>query len=69
MNELSIDQIRAVEEFARGLRECYNNKLKNGDEMTRILMNYAIQILDIHLSLAQIKFERWENNFARAHGQ
>jgi len=66
--ELSHQEFIAIEEFAKDLKECFSNKLKDGDEFTRILMNYAIQIIDIHLSLAQIKFERWANNMEKSFG-
>ena len=65
MEEYTPEQILAIEEFHKDLKECYANKLKGADEFTRILMNYAIQVLDIHLSLAQIKFDRYSNNMAR----
>ncbi len=70
MEELDSSQLLAVEEFARGLRECFTNKLTSDkDEFNRIFMIYVLQVLDIHLSLAQIKFNRYGNNFAKAHGQ
>lgn len=65
MEELSHDQIIAIEEFVRGIRECFLNKMNDGDKFNQIFMTYALQILDIHLSLAQLKFERWSNNMAK----
>ena len=70
MNELDHDQLIAIEEFARGLRECFSNKLNTTkDEMVKITLSYAQQVLDIHLSLAQIKFDRYATNMAVHYGK
>jgi hypothetical protein len=67
MEEYTHEQMLAVQEFAKGLRGCFLEKMK--DDVNRIFMNYALQVLDIHLSLAELKFERYANNMAVAHGK
>lgn len=69
-NELSHQEITAIEKFVEDLKRCYKNYLTNHqDEITKIFMNYVLQTLDIHLQLAQIKFERWANNMERCFNQ
>lgn len=70
MNEYSHEQIIAIEEFAEGLRECFQNYLNNHqDNISKIFMDYVLQTLVIHLQLARIKFDRYSNNFAKANAQ
>lgn len=65
-DELSHQEIIAIEKFVEDLKGCYQKYLNmHQDEITKIFMNYVLQTLDIHLQLAQIKFERWANNMEK----
>lgn len=66
MNEYTHEQIIAVEEFAKGLRECFSNKSDSANPLSKAVMWYVLQTLDIHVSLAQLKFERYVNNHQTA---
>ena len=70
MNELDNNQILAIEEFAKGLQECFTNK-KNApadDKLMSIAMDYVLKVIDIHLQLAQLKFNRYAFNMEVASG-
>ena len=71
LNELSPEQYQAVEDFAKGLQECFTNK-KNApasDKLISIVMKYVLEVIDIHLQLAHLKFDRYamqmEKNYAK----
>lgn len=69
MNEYSHEQILAVEAFAKGLKDCYESRLKDTkpgftEGVEKLLLDYCLKVLTIHLELARIKFERFANNMA-----
>ncbi len=64
--ELTPQEFTAIKEFADGLRGCFESKKKTKEEFTEIFMNYAIQVIDIHLSLSEIKVDRFLHNLEMA---
>ena len=61
MEELDNNQILAIEEFAKGLQECFVNK-KNApadNKLMSIAMDYVLKVIDIHLELARLKLARY----------
>ena len=67
MNELSPDQYQAIKEFAKELTECFlNYKRTHDEEFSNIVLNYAINIIDIHLKLAELEVARYLNNLEKA---
>lgn len=62
-NELSHSQIIAIEEFAKDLQENFANYRKNHpDNLSDIVLEYVNKVIDIHIELAKIKFERFALN-------
>ena len=69
-NELSHDQITAIEDFARGLSESFASYRKNhSDKLSDIVLEYVNKIIEIHLDLARIKFDRGVLAMAKAYGE
>ena len=68
MEELTCAQYIAIQGFAQGLKECFRAKRQQAtkddvvDRTVVILMDYAISIIDIHLELASIAFDRHNHN-------
>ena len=68
MNELDSNQILAIEEFATGLKECFiQYKNNHHDAFSDIVLNYVISIINLHLQLAELKFERYDFNREKYH--
>lgn len=70
------DKYLAIEKFANGLRECYQNRLKDhtskdnaADRIMVVALNYALDVLGIHLDLARLEFESWANDQAKHFGE
>ena len=69
-NELSHDQITAIKDFARGLQESFASYRKNhSDKLSDIVLEYVNKIIEIHLDLARIKFDRGVLTMAKAYGE
>jgi len=67
MNELSPAEYQAIEDFAKGLTECFiSYKNNHHDEFSDIVLNYVIGIIDIHLQLAELELKRYLNKFEKA---
>ena len=69
MDKYDNNQILAVEETLKGIKGCYEAALKDCapyseislvSETYRSVLTYAINTLDLHLQLAQAKFENWK---------
>ena len=59
MNELSPAQYQAIKDFASGLTTCFlHYKNTHNEEFSNIVLNYAINIIDIHLQLAELEVEK-----------
>ena len=67
MKEISPQEYQAIEEFADGLKTCFlHYKRTHDEEFSNIVLNYALEIIDIHLQLAELKVKRYLNNFEKA---
>jgi hypothetical protein len=60
-----------LEKFANGLTECYQSRMKDHirkdnpiDKMLVSTLRYAIETIDIHLSLARLDYEAEANRMA-----
>ena len=57
--ELTHEQFTAIKDFASNLTTCFiNYKNTHHDSFSDIVLSYAIQVIDIHLSLAELKADR-----------
>ena len=54
---MNSDQITAVRKFANGLKECLESKKKD-DEIMKICLQYFSDLIDIHLQLAELDFQK-----------
>ena len=60
MKNLSPEQYQAVKEFAQGLKECFiHYKNNHHDKFSDIVLEYAINIINIHLDLAELGVEKY----------
>lgn len=68
--ELSPDQLKAVEDFAEGLKDSFRSYRKNHpDNLSDIILDYVFQVIDIHLDLERLKFDRFVERQARYYGK
>jgi hypothetical protein len=59
-----------VERFAQGLKECFNNYRKNhADPYAEIVLDYVNKVIDLHLELRGLEFDRFINNLAAYEGE
>ena len=66
MKEISPQEYQAIEEFADGLTTCFiHYKNTHNEEFSNIVLNYVIQIIDIHLQLADLEVGMYLNNMAK----
>ena len=62
---LTPEEFNVVQDFAEGLKEVFENYAKNyPDNITKIFMNYILDIISLHLQLAELKVERFINRMA-----
>ena len=73
-NELSHQEYIAIEKALTDLRTCYEARLREYENKDNLIdkavtstLHYAIDIINIHLQLAELKFEKWSNNMAEAY--
>jgi hypothetical protein len=67
-NTLSNETFCEIEKFAKELQECFKNYRKNhSDRFSDIVLDYVNKIINIHLDLTRLKFERGCNEMARAY--
>ena len=65
-NELAPEQYQAIEKFASELKTCFfSYKNTHPDAFSDIVLNYVMQVIDIHVSLAELKTDRYLCNMAR----
>ena len=65
--ELTPEQFTAIKQFASDLTTCFlNYQNTHHDSFSDIVLNYAIQVIDIHLSLAELKTDRHLRNMEKA---
>ena len=58
--EISPEQFTAIKEFASELTTCFlNYQNTHHDAFSDIVLNYAIQVINIHVSLAEIAADRY----------
>jgi len=67
------EQIIAVEAFAKGLKDCYNSRKKSCkdnsvDKVALLTLTYATDIIDLHLQLAELKFDELAQDMAVKNG-
>ena len=66
MNEISPEEFNAIKHFSDGLKECFlHYKHNHPDSFSDIVLNYVIQIIDIHLQLAELEVGMYLNNMAK----
>jgi hypothetical protein len=67
--EINNDEWKLLQEYSKGLLGCFEEKMQYSgskdiiiDEAIKIAMNYAMSIINLHLSLYELKFERYAHN-------
>ena len=66
MKELSPQEYEAMKEFANGLKECFiHYKKLHPDTFSDIVLNYVMNIINIHLDLANLEVGMYLNNMAK----
>ena len=67
MKELDPHQYQAIEEFAQNLTECFiSYKNNHPDTFSDIVLNYVINVIQIHLELADLKLRRYGISLEKA---
>lgn len=69
-DQISPEQYQSIKEFASDLTTCflaYQNT--HHDAFSDIVLNYAIQVINIHVSLAELAVDRYLNNLEVACGK
>ena len=67
MNELSPKEYQAIKDFASELTTCFlSYKNTHNDTFSDIVLDYALQTIDIHLKLAELELQRYLNKFEEA---
>ena len=63
MQELTNDEFVALEKFAKGLKECFENKKRSFPEpIAQEILDYVIKVIDIHLDLKKLEFDNYVLN-------
>ena len=64
--QLDHNQFIAVDTFAKGLRGCLEKKIEqHTDELFKIGLGYAINILNLHLELAELDFDLYDREIKK----
>jgi len=63
MNEITNEELIAIESFAQGLKKCFESKNEIfKDPIASVILDYAIKVIDIHLDLKRLEFEQYTIN-------
>ena len=59
-----------IEKFAKGLQGCFTKHRKHSsNEITKIEMDFANKIIDLHLELVRLRWEQGCQEMAEAHNE
>ena len=65
-NELAPSEFEAIKTFANGLKECFlHYKKTHNEEFSNIVLEYVVNIINIHLDLTELKVGCYLNNMAK----
>jgi len=67
VEEITPEQYAAIEKFAEGLKECFENSKRNGDNpFAKTTLIYVISIINLHLQLEELRLDLYGNNLQRS---
>jgi hypothetical protein len=65
MQELTLEEYKAVERFADNVKGCLRARKEGVNEVVSRTLQDAIEVINIHLLLDELKFKNYSNNQAK----